>query len=262
MARICPLFSSSKGNSTYLSGGGTSLLIDAGVSLRQLTAALDQHGVQPKQLHGILITHEHTDHICGLRTLLKKYPLPVYASAQTLGFLSREGHIPDGIQATALSGPTVIGGIAVTPFDTPHDAAHSLGFRFTLPDERTVAIATDLGYITETVRAHLTGCDLVLLESNYDAGMLARSAYPEMLKQRIRSKSGHLDNLDCAQECVRLIRCGTSRLILGHLSESNNLPNLAYSTTKALLDQAQMQENRDYLLRVAPARGSTEMTVF
>lgn len=262
MSRICPLFSSSKGNSTYLSGGGTSLLIDAGVSLRQLAKALGEHGLSPDQLSGILITHEHSDHIKGLSMLLKKFDIPVFASLGTLNYLCSGGYIPAHAKAYELAGSACIGNIEVTPFDTPHDANHSLGFRFIMPDARTVAFATDLGHITDIVRQHITGCDLVMLESNYDKGMLDCSAYPYYLKRRIKGDYGHLSNEVCSSECERLIQTGTTRLILAHLSENNNMPGLAHQSAKNTLETARMKENLDYMLWVAPARGTSEMVVF
>lgn len=262
MSRFCPLFSSSKGNATYLSGGGTSLLVDAGVSLRQLTFALAEHNIAPESLSGVLITHEHTDHIRGLLMLLKKHRIPLYASPGTLSFLCANGYVPGGVPVTELEGKTVIGGIEVLPFHTPHDASHSTGFRFTMPDQRTIAIATDLGHITEEVRRHISGCDLVMLESNYDLRMLEVSSYPYSLKRRIRGDYGHLANEVCAEECVRLIRGGTTRLTLAHLSEQNNLPALARQVAKNQMDTAGMNENHDYILQVAPARGQAELTVF
>lgn len=262
MSRFCPLFSSSKGNSTYLSGGGATLLVDAGVSLRQLKKALGEQGLCPDDLDGVLITHEHSDHIRGLAMLLKNYDIPLYASPATLEFLCAHGHVPLHSTINELTGVTDIAGIEVTPFETPHDACGSVGFRFVLPDSRTVAIATDLGHVTETVRRNIVGCDLVMLESNYDIGMLDCSSYPYSLKRRIRGKFGHLSNELCAQECIRLIHSGTTRLILAHLSEQNNLPVLARQVTKSLLDAGQMRENRDYTLEVAPARGEVRATVF
>lgn len=262
MSRFCPLFSSSKGNTAYLSGGSSALLVDVGVSLRQLTLALAEHNLSPAQLNGVLITHEHTDHIRGLAMLLKKHHIPLYASRGTLEVLCAKALIPCGNAVIEISSPMEIAGIEVTPFDTPHDASHSTGFHFTMPDQRTIAVATDLGHITDTVREHITGCDLVMLESNYDKGMLDCSAYPYPLKRRIQGNFGHLSNEICATECVRLIRSGTTRLVLAHLSEQNNLPLLARQSTQLLLESAEMRENRDYILSVAPARGKTEMMVF
>lgn len=262
MSRFCPLLSSSKGNATYLSGGGTALLVDAGVSLRQLTIALGAHGFAPEHLSGVLITHEHSDHIRGLPMLLKKHNVPLYASRGTLEYLCAHGHVPGHTRVAEISGPVTIGGIEVLAFDTPHDACHSVGYKFVMPDHRTIAIATDLGHVTDTVREHITGCDLVMLESNYDRRMLECSSYPWPLKRRIKSDYGHLQNEICADECIRLIKSGTTRLILAHLSEQNNLPELARQVTKSFLDQADMRENRDYILGVAPARGATSVTVF
>lgn len=262
MSRFCPLFSSSKGNAAYLSGGGTSLLVDAGISLRQLTLALGAHYLEPGDLSGVLITHEHSDHIKGLAMLLKKHRIPLYASPGTLDYLCANGHVPGGAAIAEILGPTVIGGIEVTPFDTPHDACNSTGFRFAMPDGRTVAIATDLGHVTDTVRQHIEGCDLVMLESNYDRRMLEVSSYPYPLKRRIRGDFGHLSNEDCAEQLIRLIRSGVTRLCLAHLSEMNNLPALARQVAKNALDGQSMRENLDYILRVAPARGQSEMVVF
>ena len=262
MSRFCPLYSSSKGNSALLSGGGASLLVDVGISLRQLVTAMAEQGLTPDDLSGVLITHEHSDHIRGLAMLLKKFSLPVFASRGTLEALFIKGDIPAATKAVELAGATVIDDIWVQPFDTPHDANHSTGFRFEMPDGRTVAIATDLGHVTDIVREHITGCDLVMLESNYDRGMLDCSRYPYSLKRRIKGDYGHLSNEVCADECCRLIRSGTTRLVLGHLSEQNNLPTLARQVTQSILNAAQMRENRDYILSVAPARGMTRAIVF
>lgn len=263
MSRFCPLFSSSKGNSIFLAGGGTSLLIDAGVSYKRLCESLDAQGYAPADLQGVLITHEHSDHISGLSVLLKKTKIPLYASKGTLEHLWINGYIPAQTHTVECGEkPVTIGDIEVTAFETPHDAAHSVGYCFTMPDLRTVAIATDLGHITDTVRKHLLGCDLVMLESNYDPGMLDCSSYPYMLKRRIKSDFGHLSNDMCAEMLIGLVRSGTARLVLGHLSEQNNIPELARQTAKAVLDAAGMLENRDYTLAVAPARGRTEAVVF
>lgn len=262
MSRFCPLFSSSKGNCSFISGGGTTLLVDIGISLRQLTHALECHELSPDQLSGVLITHEHSDHIRGLAMLLKKFDVPLYASRGTLDFLCTNGHVPGRAKVEELMVSTDIDGIEVTPFDTPHDACESTGFRFVLPDGTTAAVATDLGHVTDTVRRYITGCDLVLLESNYDRGMLDCSSYPYSLKRRIRGEFGHLGNEDCAAECARLIATGTSRLVLGHLSEQNNLPALARQVTKLTLDGEGMRENIDYILSVAPARGESHVITF
>lgn len=262
MSKFCPLFSSSKGNSILISGAGTSLLVDVGVSFRQLISALDEQEISIGDISGVLITHEHSDHINGLRTLLKRTKIPLFASRGTLEYLWTHDYIPAHINACECDSTFFVGDIEAVPFETPHDAAHSLGYRFSMPDGRKIAVATDLGHITDTVRGHLLGCDLVLLESNYDKGMLECSRYPYMLKRRIKSEFGHLSNDDCSSLLVSLVKNGTTRLVLGHLSEQNNIPELARQTTKAALDLVRIRENIDYTLAVAPARGRTQAIVF
>lgn len=262
MSRFCPLFSSSKGNSIYLSGGDTAILVDVGVSFRRLYTALESRQLDWQNIRGIIITHEHTDHISGLKTLLKRWNIPVYSAPETLEYLVGRG-IPSATSTLIpLECTQCIGDIEVTPFDTPHDAVHSIGLRFSMPDQRRIAIATDLGHITDTVRSNLSGCDLVMLESNYDPGMLSASSYPYMLKRRIKGETGHLSNNDCSSEVARLAEGGSTYFVLGHLSEQNNMPQLAYQTTRVTLQEAQMKEKQDYLLSVAPAHEPHEMLVF
>lgn len=262
MSRFFPLFSSSKGNSIFLAGGTTALLVDAGVSYKRLNEALDSQGYSINDLNGVFITHEHSDHINGLAVLLKKVNVPLFASKGTLEYLWANGYIPPHTKVCECDKPVTVGDIEVTAFETPHDAANSVGYRFTMPDSRTIAVATDLGHVTDKVRENLLGCDLVMLESNYDPGMLDCSSYPYVLKRRIKSDFGHLSNSACAEMLVSLVKNGTTRLVLGHLSEQNNIPELARQTSKIELDSAQMLENRDYTLTVAPARGRVEAVVF
>lgn len=262
MSRFCPLFSSSKGNSIYISGGDTSLLVDAGVSYRRLCQAMRDRSLSPEELDGILITHEHSDHIMGLETLLKRLDIPVYASPETLDFLCAGGKIPPGRTLVECAGAFTIGDIQVTAFDTPHDAVHSLGFRFSMPDQRVIGIATDLGHISGTVEHHLTGCDLIMLESNYDRNMLDCGPYPYMLKRRIRGDRGHLSNEACSEALSRLVKNGSTYFVLGHLSEQNNLPEIAYETSRLKLAADSLRERLDYVLHVAPARGPGEVLAF
>jgi len=262
MSRFCNLFSSSKGNCTYLSGGNTAVLVDAGVSFRALGSALGSQGLSADGLRAVFVTHEHSDHIKGLRVLLDRLGIPVYASAATLEYLAAHNHVPPGATLIECAPGQVVGDLQVIPFPTPHDACGPLGFRFHMPDERTVAVATDLGHITEEVRTQITGCDLVMLESNYDKGMLECSRYPYFLKRRIKSRRGHLSNDACAKEVVELVSQGTTRVVLAHLSQENNLPEIAYQTGKALLHAANMREGYDYILRVASPKGPQEVLVF
>lgn len=262
MSRFCPLFSSSKGNSVYLSGGGTSLLVDAGVSYRRLSQAMAARDLVPEELSGVLITHEHSDHIKGLEVLLKRLDVPVFASPETLDCLCTSGRIPPGRTLVECSGTFQVGEIQVTAFDTPHDAVHSLGFRFEMPDQRIVGVATDLGHINGTVAHHLSGCDLIMLESNYDRNMLDCGPYPYSLKRRIKGALGHLSNEDCSNELIRFVKSGSTYFVLGHLSEQNNLPEIAYQTSRLRLTAEALKERLDYVLHVAPASGPGEVLVF
>lgn len=263
MARFCTLFSGSNGNSTYISGSDTALLVDAGRSCKQLMSAMDARGIDPKSIQAILITHEHTDHVSGLRVFLKKIKVPVYAAREVLDRLCWDNIFsPEQPLFAVEDGARFqVRALEIESFDTPHDSVHSLGYRISTPDGRRLTVATDLGYISDPVRERLTGSDLVLIESNYDQRMLSVSDYPYQLKKRIASNIGHLSNEDCSGELSRLVRTGTTRLVLGHLSQNNNLPELAYQTAQCSLSMSGMQEGRDYLLQVASRSGPSEMVV-
>ncbi len=263
MAKFCALFSGSSGNSTYISGSDTAVLVDAGRSCKQLMQAMEGRGIDPKTLRAVLVTHEHTDHISGLRVLLGRLKIPLYASGAVLEKLRWDGVLPPGQQTVALDGGDrfTVGSLEIDSFETPHDSVHSLGYRVATPDGRKIIIATDLGHISDGVRNMLTGCDLVMLESNYDKRMLSVSAYPYYLKQRIASSLGHLSNEECAQELIRLVRCGSTRFILGHLSQNNNIPELAYQTALSQFVLNGMRAGVDFTLQVASRSGPSEMVV-
>ena len=205
MARLCPLFSGSGGNSYYIGSRSAGLLIDAGRSARQLDRMLQRCGIDPMAIQGILITHEHSDHIAGVRVFAKKYGIPVFASQGTL--LAMQPSL-EGVESWVLEGPLQLAGMEVTPFATPHDSAQSLGFRIQTADGRQFALATDLGVVTPCVREHLLGAEFVVLESNHDREMLRNGPYPAYLKRRILAGTGHLSNGDCAAFLPELARRG------------------------------------------------------
>ena len=237
--------------------------MDAGVSCRALTQALEARQILPEKLRGIFITHEHVDHVRGLKVFLKKYSIPVYATAATLEYLSQNDLVPATAQLEVMDEKGVaFANLQVTCFSTPHDAADSVGYRIQLGDDRLIGVATDLGHVSDTVRQGITGCDLVLLESNYDTGMLRCSSYPYPLKQRIASQNGHLSNDCCADEINRLIERGSTRFVLAHLSKENNMPSLAYQTISSALERNGYQKGRDFTLEVAPRCQPGEMTIF
>lgn len=250
MVTVFPLASGSSGNSFYISAGEGcgGLLVDAGISCRRIVTALTDAGIDPAGLHGVLVTHDHIDHINGLRVLAKQLRLPVYGSTITLGRLALQME-PDAV-LIPLEETAEIASIGVMPFATQHDAEGSCGFRLEA-GSRAIGFATDLGAVTPEVMQHLRGCHLAVLESNYDEHMLMACGYPYPLKQRIRSDYGHLCNRDAAETAAELVRHGTSRLVLAHLSRESNTPELALQTTRSRLLSDGMLEERDYRLTVA-----------
>lgn len=253
MTTFCPLFSSSKGNCIYIGAPDGGILIDAGKSCRQIEAALHNIGVASDSIRAVFVTHEHTDHVSGLRVFAAKYNVCVYASGGTLEALDDMQILNGKFDAYALNTQgTEIGSLLVKPFSTSHDARESCGYVVTAESGERVAIATDLGVMTDTVRAAITGCETVLLESNHDVRMLENNPqYPYPLKRRILGERGHLCNEVCAAAACDLVKNGTKHLFLGHLSEQNNLPALAYRVTDTELQSAGAVENADYTLRVA-----------
>ena len=255
MARFCPLFSGSKGNSTYIGCSGTGILVDAGVSGKSILAALAGQSIREEEIGAIFVTHEHIDHITGLHAVAARLHLPIYASGQTLEALEALGKLK-GLEAHEIGGdPVEIGTLTVSRFATPHDCAGSSGFVVLAPDGRKMAVATDMGCLTEEIQQALLGCDLVMIESNHDVMMLENGTYPYPLKRRILSDTGHLSNARCADFLPELVAAGTTRLVLAHLSRENNHPSVALETARAARTARGFKEAEDYLLTVAPPSG-------
>ena len=253
MAKFCSLYSSSSGNCTYIGTSSGGILIDIGVSAKRTEEALRGIGVDPCEIKAVFVTHEHIDHISGVRVFATRYSLPVYATEGTLDGMSYAGVFSKSrIDAYVMpENGTEVNGIFVTPFRTPHDSIESCGYTAVTPDGKRLAVATDMGTVTDTVRNALCGCDLVLLESNHDVRMLQNGSYPYPLKQRILSDTGHLNNEKAAELAASLLDSGTTRFVLGHLSKENNIPGLAYETAKSAFSCMGAEENRDYILDVA-----------
>ena len=258
MARLCPLFSGSTGNSYYIGSRSAGLLLDAGRSARQLDGMLALCGVDPLALQGILITHEHSDHVSGLRVFARKYSLPVFASAGTLEAL---GDSLEGVETHEAVPGMQLAGMTVDPFATSHDCAEPLGFRIRTADGRIFTLSTDLGYLSDTVREHLLGTDFAVIESNHDLEMLRSGGYPYPLKKRILSERGHLSNTACAGFLPELAKSGTKRFLLAHLSHENNSPSLALETSLASLTQAGYVQDVDFLLDAASPENRTGKTI-
>ncbi|MEG0692349.1 MAG: MBL fold metallo-hydrolase [Oscillospiraceae bacterium] len=260
MAFAYSLCSSSKGNSTYIGDEKNGILVDAGLSLRSFKQKMDFRGIDYSAVKGIFITHEHTDHIKGLKTIGKLLNVPIYSSRKTIEHLIKNDMLPPGGKAIELNRKVAdMGNMGVTSFTTPHDSVHSLGFKMEFTDGKTAVVCTDLGCVTQEVSTNIMGSNFILLESNYDEEMLRMGAYPSFLKQRIRSSVGHLSNENCAKTLVELLQSGTTKFMLGHLSEQNNLPQLAMQCALAELLHAGSELNRDYILSVAKAQSIGEV---
>ena len=234
------LYSGSDGNAALLTCGAHAVLIDAGRSAKCLCNALREAGVEPDALCAILLTHEHRDHTAALEVFLKHHPVPVHTTERSAEkLLTRAG---DALRTNLVTHPPLfelyVGPFCFTSFLSPHDSVESVGYHITVQDgEKTyhVGYATDLGQVTSAVEAGLCGCEAVVLECNHDEQMLIEGPYPYDLKRRIASRNGHLSNTDCAAFCTRLAAGGMKRLLLAHLSEINNLPELALGEVRAAL---------------------------
>lgn len=253
MACFCTLASGSSGNSCYIGSGVGGVLVDVGISYKAVLSALKSRDIDFGGIGGIFITHEHSDHIKGLKVLLKHLSAPLFATEEVLEYLAEKDYLPAGTKAYAMPEKGVaVGDMYVAAFDTPHDSVHSVGYVAVSKEGKKMAVSTDLGYVTPTVRDALANSDLVLIESNYDKSMLMVGRYPYYLKKRIDGMNGHLSNEDCAEFLPSLVLHGTQRVILGHLSTENNIPELALGAAAAALSMAGMKEEKDYALSVAP----------
>ena len=252
MARFCSLYSSSRGNCTYIGTAQGGILIDCGVSAKKVREGLESIGVPLSSIVAIFVTHEHTDHVSGLRVFASKENIPVYASHGTLSALE-DANVLNGKFSVSPIGKDgmEVGGMYVRPFSISHDAREPFGYSVQTADGRKISVATDTGIITEEILNAISGSDLVLLESNHDIGMLQNGPYPYAIKRRILSDLGHLSNDVCAETAVRLLENGTTRFCLAHLSRDNNMPALAYQTTFSEMTLSGARQGSDYLLSVA-----------
>ena len=229
------LYSGSSGNSVFLDLDGHKFLVDAGKSARSLCNSLLNVGADISDIEAIFITHEHTDHIGALAVLTKKYHIPVHVCGRSVNKLKALGE--DSLCRCIIEHPPVfnteLGKVKISSFVTPHDSMESVGYRIEYPegenDTLSLGIATDIGHVNESIRAGLLGCRDIILESNHDIDMLMCGPYPQHLKMRILSRTGHLSNSDCAAFAAELCEKGTKNILLAHLSEENNQPELALS---------------------------------
>lgn len=231
-----PLFSGSSGNAIYVGNEDGAILVDAGMSARAIIEEMNTAGLDPETVKAIVVTHEHSDHVQGLGPLARKLKVPIYATQGTWDGIGRKAGKLDPLNVRVIERGVdfYAAGMNVMPFATPHDARESCGYLFSIGGIKA-AVATDLGNLKAGWLDFLLGCDIVLLESNYDPDMLIAGPYPVELKTRIKGLHGHLSNVDAGSAAVKLVESGTGTIILGHLSKENNFPELALETCRSIL---------------------------
>ena len=231
------LASGSSGNAIWISGGGTAVLIDAGISGKRVTTSVEDLGLNADELKAVLVTHEHSDHVSGLGPVTRKLGLPAYATAGTHAAIDRRlGKCPGRVVVEAGT-DFEVGGLRISPFAVTHDCVEPVGYAVTDGRARVV-VATDLGVVGHPVRHRIGQADCVVLEFNHDERMLRDGGYPWFLKQRIMGNEGHLSNEAAARELVSLADGPISSLVLAHLSRENNTPDLALTTAREALERA------------------------
>ncbi len=262
--RLCSIASGSSGNCIYVGSDNTHLLVDTGISKKRIEEGLHSLDIKGEELDGILITHEHSDHIQGLGVFSRKYEIPVYATPGTIDGIrsySGLGRMPEGLlHPIHTDEPFILGDITVDPFRISHDANEPSGYRFE-NDGKAVAVATDLGKYDEYTVEHLKNLDAVLLEANHDIHMLEVGAYPYYLKQRILGDKGHLSNELSGQLLCDILHDNLKHIILGHLSKENNYARLAYETVKLEVTLADNDYKGDELHMFVAKRDSVSEAV-
>lgn len=235
---LASISSGSKGNCILIRNNNTSLLVDVGISKKRTEEGLRVFNQNPENIDGILITHEHSDHIKGLGVFLRKYKKPVYATEKTIKYIvcsSTVGNIDtDLFHVIEPDKEIILKDIQVQPLSISHDAVDPVCYRFNsnLNEDKSCAIVTDLGAPTEKLTKSLYDLDTILIESNHDIGMLQAGPYPYYLKQRIWGNRGHLSNEACGGIINNIISDKLKNIILGHLSAENNYPDLAFSAVR------------------------------
>ncbi|MBK9595992.1 MAG: MBL fold metallo-hydrolase [Rhodocyclales bacterium] len=236
--RFASLGSGSRGNALVVEAGATCLLLDCGFGPREIAFKLDRLGLSPEALSGILVTHEHSDHISGAFKLAARHQLPIWMTHGTLMASSAGRGESPRVELIDGQQPFQVGDLEIHPFPVPHDAREPVQFVFSDGRHR-LGVVTDLGSSTPHVERMLTGCDALVLECNHDAGMLQRGGYPPHLKRRIAGRFGHLDNAAAAALLAGLDTSRLQHLIAAHLSQQNNLPALARSAMAEVLGCAE-----------------------
>ena len=235
---FCQLASGSKGNALYVRGTDSAVLIDCGLSGKELARRMELRELDPASLSAVVVSHEHTDHVGGVGVICRRYKIPLYITEATCGeSLKKLGKTNDmDIQFMECGRRFSVGSMEIHPFSISHDAADASGFRI-ITKGSVLGVATDLGVASHLVKEHLSGCDALVLEANHDPELLtANPNYPWALKQRVRSRVGHLSNEESATLLDELDRSRLKHLVLAHLSEENNTPDMALAAAYNVLN--------------------------
>ncbi len=254
--RFCSFASGSSGNCTYAGSDNTHILVDVGISGKRVDAALEGAGLCGKDLNGILITHEHSDHISGLGVISRKYGIPIYATEGTVEAIKRDSSVgkidSDLFNVIKADNKFMIGDLTINPMKISHDAADPVGYRI-FYGKKKVAVCTDLGKYDEYTVDCLRGLDAVLLEANHDVRMLQMGTYPYPLKQRILGDRGHLSNENSGRLLSNILHDDLKYVFLGHLSKDNNIPELAYEAVRTEITLSPLNDYRgdDFCITVA-----------
>lgn len=256
MIDIYSLVSGSSGNCSVVTNGKSAVMVDCGISGKRALAALMEVGISTQDIRAILITHEHTDHVKGAGIIARKLNIPVYATNGTHIAMNIGNIADEQIHTVTPDIEFEIGGIGITPYEIPHDAKEPCCYSFTDGTEKA-SIVTDIGYMPDSLLSRISGSKRIILESNHDVDMLRCGEYPYPLKQRILSDYGHLSNENAARTALELINRGTEHIMLGHLSEKNNLPEIAMMQTYNHLIDNGIKVGTDMTLQVSQRNAVT-----
>lgn len=259
--KFCSLYSGSSGNSIFIASDNAKVLIDAGLAGKKIDDALKHIGEESSSIDGIFITHEHIDHIKGVGVLSRKYDIPIYANDNTWAVMEKNiGKIKEhNIRIMDRRSSIIINDLEIRSFNIPHDAIAPVGYTVSYAG-KNASVVTDFGVFTEEIRDNIIDSDIILLESNHDVNMLRMGPYPYKLKLRVLGENGHLSNEDCGSAIVSLLKNDKKKqIVLGHLSGTNNHPDLAYQTVVDVLSANGIRPGDDVILQLASRHNPSEI---
>ena len=259
--KFCSLYSGSSGNSIFIASDNAKVLIDAGLAGKKIDDALKHIGEESSSIDGIFITHEHIDHIKGVGVLSRKYDIPIYANDNTWAVMEKNiGKIKEhNIRIMDRRSSITINDLEIRSFNIPHDAIAPVGYTVSYAG-KSASVVTDFGVFTEEIRDNIIDSDIILLESNHDVNMLRMGPYPYKLKLRVLGENGHLSNEDCGSAIVSLLKNDKKKqIVLGHLSGTNNHPDLAYQTVVDVLYANGIRPGDDVILQLASRHNPSEI---